>query len=237
MYTGKYWIFERDRSRATPDEDWPWETMEPEEWKKLRNRSIKVTCFIILVENPLFVLGTGLLNMPDVAKTDIESMPTPVQLLAQWLFCLIIEDFLFFAMHYIMHFPWFYKRFHKVHHEHKVTFSLAAVHFHPVEYITGAVVPSFVGPMLLGPLMHRCSAFGWYAMRSWCSIEGHSGYQLRWNPYRLLPFQNRSPHHFYHHTANQGNYSDVFHIWDTIFGTSAEFHKHLDNREKQVKQD
>lgn len=109
-----------------------------------------------------------------------------------------------------------------------MTFSLAALHAHPFEYIMGNVVPVMVGPALLDTNMHRAAMFGWYFARGWESMEGHSGYSFSWSPYRLLPCQPEGDYHYFHHESNVGNYATFFTVWDTVFGTNSEYYKGKD---------
>ena len=187
LYKCKFQIFERERSRGHPDEQWPWESMKPDEWNKLFWRSIKFNLLNSWFSNVVVYLSVTMSGIPSENLTAIDKMPTPTVFAAQILFCMMIEDATFYISHRTLHLPWLYPSVHKIHHEHKVTFSLAALHAHPLEYILGNVVPVMVGPAILGPRMHLASAFGWYFMRQFESIEGHSGYSFSWSPFRLLP--------------------------------------------------
>ena len=68
-----------------------------------------------------------------------------------------------------------------------MTYCLAAIHTHPLEYIVGNILPMMIGPALLNVRMHRAAMFGWYAVRGLESIDAHSGYSFSWSPFRLLP--------------------------------------------------
>ena len=87
--------------------------------------------------------------------------------------------------------------------------------------------------------------------RLWETVEDHSGYILPWyfNPTSLIPFwggashrqvpsarawRGRSDpcvgmpctgadHHDFHHEHFDGNYADVFIIWDRVFGTDTKW--------------
>ena len=56
--------------------------------------------------------------------------------------------------------------------------------------------------------MHLATATLWYKnsynnirlfMRTLETIDGHSGYEFSWSPYRLLPFSGSSEYHNFHH--------------------------------------
>jgi len=67
------------------------------------------------------------------------------------------------------------------------------------------------------------------------AIDGHSGYEFSWSPYRLLPLSTSAAYHDFHHTHNVGNYSSFFSIWDTVFNSNKafyEFYAKKDHAEK-----
>jgi sterol desaturase/sphingolipid hydroxylase (fatty acid hydroxylase superfamily) len=114
-----------------------------------------------------------------------------------------------------------------MHHEYAHTVGIASQYTHPVEYLLGNVLPTAMGTLILGPRMHLVSVFGWYALRIGESIDGHSGYEFSFSPYRLIPFSASASYHDYHHSHNVGNYGSFFQIWDTVFGTNRDFYQHL----------
>ena len=117
-----------------------------------------------------------------------------------------------------------YQYIHKIHHEHKVSFASVVFHAHPIEYIFGNVLPTMMGPIVLGPRMHLAAMFGWYFLRGFETIDGHSGYSFSWSPFRLMPLAPEGNYHFYHHSENVGNYASFFTIWDNVFGTNTDFY-------------
>jgi sterol desaturase/sphingolipid hydroxylase (fatty acid hydroxylase superfamily) len=101
---------------------------------------------------------------------------------------MMFEDLTFYFNHRILHQSWIYPSIHKIHHEHKSTFSLASLHAHPIEYLFGNVLPTTVGPLILGHRIHRAAVIGWLFVRAFESLDGHCGYNFPWSPFRLLPF-------------------------------------------------
>ena len=159
-------------------------------------------------------------------------MPSAMVFTGQVIFCMLIEDVAFYFSHRFLHHPRVYATFHKIHHENKVNWILASVHTHPFEYAIGNIYPMVLGPLLLWHRIHRASAFGWYFVRIFESLESHCGYSFPFSPFRLLPFQLDANYHFFHHENNVGNYSTFFTWWDTIFGTNAEFYKFKEVKSK-----
>jgi sterol desaturase/sphingolipid hydroxylase (fatty acid hydroxylase superfamily) len=49
--------------------------------------------------------------------TEIDRMPSVVVFMAQMLFCMMVEDCMFYFTHRTLHHPWLYPYVHKIHHE------------------------------------------------------------------------------------------------------------------------
>jgi sterol desaturase/sphingolipid hydroxylase (fatty acid hydroxylase superfamily) len=103
VYTGKFKIFERERSKGHPDEQWPWESMKPEEWSKLLKRSLMFNAFNSLISNPFVNYMAMLSGKPVFHSIDIDSMPSPLVFAAQIMFCMLIEDMVFYCSHRTLH--------------------------------------------------------------------------------------------------------------------------------------
>ena len=54
---------------------------------------------------------------------------------------MIIEDFLFFFIHKLLHTKYLYKKIHKIHHEYYSPMPLTAFYSHPLEFILSNIVP------------------------------------------------------------------------------------------------
>lgn len=64
-------------------------------------------------------------------------------------------------------------------------------------------------------------------LRTWESVDTHSGYALPWTPFRWLPgmaFQQE--YHCFHHHTNVGTYSCL--CFDHLFGADEPFLKSID---------
>jgi len=147
--------------------------------------------------------------------------------LLQIVFCTLLEDFFFYHFHKLFHvkykyFP-LYQWIHKQHHEHKQPVLIASQDAHPVEHFLANVMPSLLAPILLGRSFHGFSVFSWGLVRIFHNIEGHSGYEFPWSPFRNLPFMTNAQFHDFHHSANVGNYSSMLNFWDTVYDTNTEF--------------
>ena len=150
------------------------------------------------------------------------------------LFCMIVEDFGFYCSHRTLHHPKLYSQIHKVHHTYNQTVSIAAEYCHPIEFVLANLLPTGLGPLILGPKMHIFTVLVWYMVRVGETLDGHSGYEFSWTPYRLVPFSGGAEYHGYHHNKNVGNYSSFFSVWDTVFGTNKSYYEEIEARDQQL---
>lgn len=150
-------------------------------------RAINLSLFNLLVTTPCLLLPFLWCDFELPNRVD-NDFPSEIELFLNIMFCALLADMFAFLSHSTMHRPFFYKRFHKLHHEHKVTTSIATIHFHPLEHVFSNVIPQVIGAELLGRRMHLSSYFGWLLIRMMCSIEEHGGYKWSWSMFRLLPF-------------------------------------------------
>jgi len=141
---------------------------------------------------------------------------------------ILVEDFLFYWSHRLLHHPKIYKHIHKKHHEFKSTIGIASEYAHPVESFISNLVPFISGPILVG-LMSQTHAFTfwlWTLIRITETVDAHSGYCFPISPFNLLPFQGGPERHEYHHFYNRGSYGSFFCFWDWVCGTDLPFKQH-----------
>jgi methylsterol monooxygenase/4-alpha-methyl-delta7-sterol-4alpha-methyl oxidase len=162
----------------------------------------------------------------------LEEVPGPLNFVLSIMFCMMCEDFAFYWSHRMLHTPFFYKHVHKIHHQHIINVSIAAINAHPFEFIFGNLVPLFVGPLLLGDKLHMLSWWGYIQYSLFETLEAHSGYEFPWTPLYFIPFSTGLNYHAYHHSANTGNYAIFFSIWDTVFDTMPGYNQQLEDREQ-----
>lgn len=149
---------------------------------------------------------------------ETEDLPDPLTFFLTFVFLIVVEDLGFHIFHRLAHWKVIYPYFHKLHHNYTTTVSIGGEYFHPVDYFMGVLIPGSFGPNLLGRNLHIATYFAWALLRTGEGVDGHSGYEFPWSPYRLLPFSTSAAYHDYHHTHNVGNYSSFLSIWDAIFG-------------------
>jgi fatty acid hydroxylase domain-containing protein 2 len=135
---------------------------------------------------------------------------------------ILIEDILFFAAHHTMHRKYFFKKYHKIHHEYRESIAIATHHVHFVEHIVGNLIPVFAGVYILMP--HPFVILFWILMVVINALHTHSGYAIPWMSY--------SVHHDWHHYHVNGSFSAIG-FMDQLFGTDKAFNKM--KKEYQIK--
>ncbi|MEY4270797.1 MAG: hypothetical protein RLZZ58_2013 [Pseudomonadota bacterium] len=132
---------------------------------------------------------------------------------------LLAHDTWFYWTHRWMHRPALFRIAHAIHHDSRPPTAWAAMSFHPIEAVTGAIViPAlvFVIPVHVGVLalvltimtvMGIGNHMGW-EMFPRGLVHGAAG---RW----LIT----ATHHEKHHDKYRGNYGLYFRFWDRLCGT------------------
>lgn len=150
--------------------------------------------------------------------TEVEAYPVwwlPVSLLVY----LFLHDTWFYWTHRWMHRPRVFRLAHAVHHASKPPTAWAAMSFHPIEAVTGAIViPTlvFVVPVhigVLGLVLATMTLMG---------VTNHMGWELfpRWLVHsRLGNWLITASHHQRHHESYLCNYGLYFRVWDRLCGT------------------
>jgi methylsterol monooxygenase len=214
----------------------PWLAMDQfdyfKRWKiqpdKTPSREMVTKCLIKLLKSHVFIQLPMQMMFYFVApyfgfSLALEALPKSRDFLWQIPVFFVIEDFYFYWIHRFLHHKRVYKYVHKIHHEHKYPFGIAAEYAHPVETF-------FLGiGTLLGPLFfakHMVTLWVWLFFRLVETVEDHSGYDVPWNPTNLIPFWGGAVHHDFHHKTFEGPYSSVFTWCDWMFGTDKEFRAH-----------
>jgi sterol desaturase/sphingolipid hydroxylase (fatty acid hydroxylase superfamily) len=115
--------------------------------------------------------------------------------------------------------------FHKVHHEYKQPVTIAAENAHILEFILANNLPTQVGALILGSKVHIWTFTVWGMLRVLETTECHSGFELPWSIFKIIPFGADASYHDFHHSKSVGNYSTFMTIWDTIFNTNTDFYE------------
>lgn len=88
--------------------------------------------------------------------------------------CLIAYEIAFYFSHRLLHYKWFYKHVHKVHHEWTSSIAIIALYSHPFEHFLANLVTVFIGIFLTG--CHIATGWMWLTLLLISTLSDHSGY-------------------------------------------------------------
>lgn len=150
----------------------------------------------------------------------LENWPSIFELSWQFIVFLLVQDFLFYTNHRILHHPKLYWA-HKIHHEHRQSISISSHCMHPVDFLIAGALPSTLGFTFLSSLarIHFVTVILWTIFRMIHGYELHCGYTWTWSTQSLLPYTVGPDNHDFHHSMNAGNYGSIFIFWDAFFQT------------------
>lgn len=132
---------------------------------------------------------------------------------------LFAHDTWFYWTHRLFHDPKWFRRAHAVHHSSKPPTAWAAMNFHPIEAVSGAVVIPVL--VLLVPI-HVSMLMSVLAIMTIMGVTNHMGWELF--PRALVhsrfgEWVITASHHERHHEEYTCNYGLYFRIWDKLCGT------------------
>merc|ERR1739845_282116 len=116
-------------------------------------RMIKQCAFNLIVLQPIG-LWTVIGIDSSAMRYKYDEIPSIGMMLIQFFWMFVMEDFVFYWSHRLLHHPKLYPYIHKVHHESKSTTSLSSVATHPLEYFLGNSLSSSFGMITLPGKMH-----------------------------------------------------------------------------------
>ena len=150
--------------------------------------------------------------------TDINAWPLwmlPVSVFA----FLLAHDTWFYWTHRWMHRPRLFRIAHAVHHASRPPTAWAAMSFHPIEAITGAIVI----PVLVMVIPIHVAALGLVlTVMTVMGVTNHMGWEIfpRFMVSgKLGNWLITATHHQHHHDEYRGNYGLYFRFWDRLCGT------------------
>jgi len=132
---------------------------------------------------------------------------------------LFAQDTWFYWTHRAMHWPPLFRLAHSVHHDSRRPTAWAAMSFHLIEAVTGAVViPAliFLVPIHIGMLGLVL------AIKTVMGVTNRMGWEMfpRWFVHsRFGNWVITASHHEHHHEEYRCNYGLYFRFWDKLCGT------------------
>ncbi len=134
---------------------------------------------------------------------------------------LFVHDTWFYWTHRLMHRPRWFRAMHAVHHASRPPTAWAAMSFHPIEALTGAlVIPAlvFVVPIHVGALLVVLT------IMTVMGVTNHMGWEMFPRALvhgRLGRWLITASHHQRHHDRYACNYGLYFRVWDRLCGTDG----------------
>ncbi|NP_001136959.1 Very-long-chain aldehyde decarbonylase GL1-10-like [Zea mays] len=186
----------------------------------------------------IFPLAVGLqfVSYPAVAKILRTRMGLPLpsvrETIAQLVVYSLVEDYLSYWMHRLLHTQWCYEKIHRVHHEFTAPTGFAMSYSHWAENVVLSI-PALAGPVLVP--CHVTTQWLWFSIRLIEGINTHSGYHFPFSPCRLIPFYGGAAYHDYHHYAggrSQSNFAPLFTYCDYLYRTDKGYRYHKLKQEK-----
>jgi len=172
--------------------------------------------FFILL--PSHILGYWLLkDRYGVERLSTTFFPPWYTVIFQVLFCILVEEIVFYYSHRLLHYGTFYANIHKIHHNFKAPTGIASEYAHPIEYIVGDLIPVMIGPAILN--CHIFVTWIWYFVAIVGTISHHCGYLFPWLIGGLNPL-----FHDYHHYSFIANFG-LLGILDKLHGTDRGFNE------------
>lgn len=163
----------------------------------------------------LLVLSWPLLKLSGIHQGD---MPAWYIVIAQLIFFVFLDDFLYYWMHRYFHEnTWLMRHVHSVHHRVRNTCAINGNYMHWFEFSATA------GLMLLGPILlesHIYVVYIWVIIRQYEAVDGHAGFDIPWNPAHWLPVYEGPVYHDYHHARFKGNYAGALPYLDRFMGNT-----------------
>jgi sterol desaturase/sphingolipid hydroxylase (fatty acid hydroxylase superfamily) len=142
--------------------------------------------------------------------------PTWFQYVYQLSLTFFLNEIIFFYSHLLLHTPWFYSHFHKVHHEWTMPVAVRAFYCHPVEYFMANMSSAFIPPFLLQ--MNDSQISLWFVLASLNIVKAHCGFQ-GWG----------AEEHDLHHSQFTINYG-AWTFLDKLHGTYRPVIKSVENQ-------
>ena len=138
-----------------------------------------------------------------------------------FLIYLVLHDTWFYWTHRWMHTPKWFRIAHAVHHDSRPPTAWAAMSFHPVEAVTGAVIIPLL--VFMVPVHSAVLAAILFVM-TFMGVTNHMG----WEIFPRFVVQGAlgkamitASHHQRHHAQYRCNYGLYFRFWDRLCGTDS----------------
>ncbi|XP_078445529.1 very-long-chain aldehyde decarbonylase GL1-10-like [Wolffia australiana] len=187
-------------------------------------------CYVRVVKLLFFaIIPVQLASFPAIKFMGIRtSLPLPSlwEACSQLLVYFLVDDYVNYWLHRMLHSKWLYENIHRVHHEFTAPIGFAAPYAHWAEVlIVGS--PSLIGPALAPG--HMVTLWAWIILRQLEAIDTHIGYKFPFTPTKYIPFYGGAEFHDYHHNVggqSRSNFASIFTYCDYIYRTNKGYRYH-----------
>eukprot|EP01130_Rhizamoeba_saxonica_P013868 TRINITY_DN5970_c0_g1_i1.p1 TRINITY_DN5970_c0_g1~~TRINITY_DN5970_c0_g1_i1.p1 ORF type:complete len:316 (+),score=34.88 TRINITY_DN5970_c0_g1_i1:93-1040(+) len=187
---------------------------------KLCKNLIVGQVFVILPHTGIFyLLSTNGIGVQ--YNTDI---PSPRRVVGEFLVYIVLNEFLFYYGHKLLHTKALYGPVHKIHHEFTSPIGLAAAYCHPIEMVISNIIPLAGGALLLKS--HITTLWIWICLVVIGTQTHHCGYRL---PTSFF-YDEQPDFHDFHHEKFHYNFGllgwlDAWHGTDKLWQERVKQHK------------
>lgn len=201
-------------------------TREPKIAKGLEKLERMDYTFIVINQTIETVFVVHLLNFiisDDLVVRAVEELSLLNTILPMYLIFLM-DDFMYYFTHRLMHHPLFYQWCHKHHHRQSIPFRgyMDAANESPIEQVLGLsavwIAVKFASRLPSG--LHAVGIVGFFAVYAATAFLNHTDYDLQ-PGVAALGYTVRA--HEMHHRFPNCNYAQNVMLWDKLFGTYAEY--------------
>lgn len=155
-------------------------------------------------------LSKLMFDIPSMEGTAVTATMWVLRICGELLGIVIFQSVVEYLWHRLMHLPFFYSRFHKMHHFYKAPEPFDDLYIHPVEAFGYYCI--LYSPTVLFPV-NVFSFLAYMVIMGVCGVADHSGIKLQ------FPFFYDSEEHDNHHKHFNYNYGFPFNFMDKLANT------------------
>ncbi|KAH8386380.1 hypothetical protein KR093_000120 [Drosophila rubida] len=189
-------------------------------------QAIKVVLINLTVVNLVTIWLLFELVLTHYNSHDIRELPSFGRVVRDFVVLVVLEEFMFYYAHRLLHHKAIYKYVHKKHHEWTAPIAAITLYAHPVEHVVANLLPVGVSLSLLGS--HVTVAWGMITLAVINSMSDHTGYSFPWSAGSVR-------FHDYHHAKFNYNYG-VMGWLDKLHGTYRAPYEQKQQQKQQQKQ-
>jgi sterol desaturase/sphingolipid hydroxylase (fatty acid hydroxylase superfamily) len=171
---------------------------------------VKLVLFNQIIITPICIYG-----LYEIYELYDKTIPTVYIVIRDILISLLFTEVFFYYIHRLLHYKYFYRYIHSIHHTYSAPISITAIYAHPLEYIFGNILPIVIGPIVCNS--HLITIWIWQLIVIMNTVIVHSGFAPKNPIYKYLYIPDPTKHDV-HHMSYKFNYG-VIDVLDYLHGT------------------